>query len=77
MNSAYDVNPSIGGAIVSDKVWFYGAARFQENNFFLAGNYYNLNAGDPTKWTYDPDFSRQALDWITQKAGNGRMTWQV
>ncbi len=77
LNRAYDVNPSIGGAIVTDKVWFYGAARFQENNFFLAGNYYNLNAGDPTKWTYDPDFSRQALDWITQKAGNGRMTWQV
>jgi hypothetical protein len=23
--------------------------------------YYNLNAGDPTKWTYAPDFSRQAF----------------
>jgi hypothetical protein len=77
LNRSYDVNPSIGGAILTDRVWFYGAARFQENNFFLAGNYYNLNAGDPTKWTYDPDFSRQALDWITQKAGNGRVTWQV
>jgi hypothetical protein len=77
LNRAYDVNPSVGGAIVTDKVWFYGAARFQENNFFLAGNYYNLNAGDATKWTYAPDFSRQALDWITQKAGNGRVTWQA
>src|SRR4030095_2250781 len=46
-------------------------------NFYLAGNYYNLNAGDPTKWTYAPDFSRQAEDWITQQAGNGRVTWRV
>ena len=67
----------MGGAIVADKAWFYGAARFQENAFYLAGNYYNLNAGDPTKWTYAPDFSRQAEDWITQQAGNGRVTWQA
>ena len=67
----------MGGAIVADKAWFYGAARFQENAFYLAGNYDNLNAGDPTQWTYAPDFSRQAEDWITQQAGNGRVTWQA
>ena len=77
LNKSYDVNPSVGGAIVKDKVWFYGAARFQENNFFLAGNYANRNAGDPTKWLYDPDFNVRALDWITQQAGNGRVTWQA
>src|SRR4029453_5031985 len=77
LKQAYHFNPSVGGAIIADKTWFYGAARFQENAFYLAGNYYNLNAGDPTKWTYAPDFSRQAEDWITQQAGNGRVTWQV
>ena len=66
----------MGGAIVKDKVWFYGAARFQENNFYLAGNYANKNAGDPTKWLYDPDFNVRALDWIPasrKRAG----TWQA
>ena len=77
LNRSYDVNPSVGGAIVSDKLWFYGAARFQENAFYLAGVYYNLNAGDPAKWTYDPDFTLRAEDWITQAAGNGRITWQA
>jgi hypothetical protein len=77
LNKSYDVNPSVGGAIVRDKVWFYGAARFQENNFFLANSFYNRNAGDPTKWLYEPDESQQALDWITQAAGNGRITWQA
>jgi hypothetical protein len=77
LKRSYDVNPSIGGAILRDKLWFYGAARFQENAFYLAGNYYNLNAGDPTQWLYAPDFSRRAEDWITQKAGNGRVTWQM
>jgi len=77
LNKSYDINPSVGGAIIKDKLWFYGAARFQENNFYLANSYYNLNAGDATKWTYEPDYSRQALDWITQQAGNGRITWQA
>jgi hypothetical protein len=77
LNKSYDFNPSIGGAVVRDKVWFYGAARFQENNFFLANSFYNKNAGDPTKWFYEPDETRRALDWITQKAGNGRVTWQA
>ena len=37
----------------------------------------NKNAGDVTKWTYDPDYSHQALDDGTWKNTSLRITWQV
>jgi hypothetical protein len=73
----YDINPNGGGPIVRDKLWFYASARFQENKNFVAGLYVNKNAGDPTKWTYDPDLSRQEMFSLNQDSGNGRITWQV
>ena len=39
--------------------------------------YYNKNAGDPTKWTYDPDLSRQATDDGTWKNVSLRLTVQA
>src|SRR6185295_15772877 len=48
MKWAYDVNPSFGGPIKRDSVWFYSSARWQENENYVAGLYYNANAGDPT-----------------------------
>ena len=51
----YDINPNGGGPIIEDKLWFYASARFQENKNYVAGLYVNRNAGDPTKWLYDPD----------------------
>ena len=51
MKRAYDINPSVGGPIVRDKLWFYVSARWQTNQNYIAGLYDNANAGDPTKWT--------------------------
>ena len=73
----YDFNPTFGGPILRDKLWFFTGARWVENNKYVAGRFYNLNAGDATKWTYDPDPSRQAFDRITQRGVNGRITWQA
>jgi hypothetical protein len=39
--------------------------------------YYNKNAGDPTKWTYEPDFSRQAFNDKTWQNASLRLTTQV
>ena len=33
-----------------DKLWFYTSARWQTNQNYIAGLYYNKNEGDPTKW---------------------------
>ena len=46
MKQAYDINPSVGGPILRDKLWFYASARWQDNQNYVAGLYVNTNAGD-------------------------------
>ena len=77
LQRVYDFNPSAGGRLVRDRLWVFGGARWVENNSFVAGRYYNLNEGNPDKWTYEPDVTRQAFDRVTQRAANGRVTWQA
>jgi hypothetical protein len=77
MKQAYDYNPSGGGPIMKDKLWFYASARFMDNESYTAGTYVNKNAGDPTKWLYDPDSSRQSVFFIKQNMGGARLTYQA
>lgn len=77
MKRAYDINPSGGGPIVRDRLWFYTSARFQDNQSYVAGTYANLHAGDPTQWHYAPDLSEQAVFSIAQNSVNARLTWQA
>lgn len=76
LKRTYDVNPTGGGPIVRDVLWFYAAARTQSNQNYVGGVFENRNAGDAAAWTYDPDFNRQGLFSITQNSGNVRLTWQ-
>ncbi|MEO8257491.1 MAG: carboxypeptidase regulatory-like domain-containing protein [Acidobacteriota bacterium] len=73
----YDVNPGGGGPIVKDKLWFYSAGRWQTTQTYVAGLWNNKNAGDPTKWTYEPDLDHPAVLPLIQQSGNTRVTWQV
>ena len=73
----YDVNPGVGGPIMKDKLWFYSAARWQTTQSYQAGLWENRNAGDPTRWDYDPDYNRRAVQPLVQKSANTRLTWQV
>ncbi|PWT86699.1 MAG: hypothetical protein C5B57_00640, partial [Blastocatellia bacterium] len=73
----YDINPNGGGPILKDKLWFYVSARFQENKNYIAGLYENKNAGDSTKWLYEPDYGNPVIFSLNQDSGNGRVTWQV
>ncbi|HKH74723.1 MAG TPA: carboxypeptidase regulatory-like domain-containing protein [Vicinamibacterales bacterium] len=77
LKKAYDVNGSVGGPILRDKLWFFASARRQMNDTYFAGLYFNRNAGDPTKWTYEPDLTQQADTYIIQPDINGRVTWQA
>ena len=77
LKEVYDINASGGGPIVRDKLWFYASGRWQSNQTYIAGIYENLNAGDPTAWTYAPDLNRQGVYDIDQPGGNGRVTWQA
>jgi hypothetical protein len=77
MKKAWDINPSVGGPILRDKLWFYTSARWQTNQNFIAGLYYNKNEGDPTKWTYEADTSRRGFFSLEQNGINLRLTSQV
>ena len=77
LKEAYDFNGSGGGPILRDRLWFFASARRQLNQTYIAGLYYNLNAGDPTKWTYAPDLNHQAYFSTLQPGVNGRLTWQA
>lgn len=77
MKRAYDINPSFGGPIVKERLWFHASARWQQNQNYVAGLYENANAGDPTKWTYAADTSKRGLFSITQNGVNTRLTVQA
>ena len=77
LRKAYDVNGSVGGPLLRDRLWFFASARRQLNSTYFANLYYNKNAGDATKWNYDPDLSQQAYTAILQPDVNGRLTWQA
>ncbi len=73
----WDVNASFGGPIRKDRVWYYVGGRTQGNRKLVEGMYYNKNAGDPTRWTYERDLSRQATDDGTWKNVSLRLTLQA
>jgi hypothetical protein len=77
LKRVYDVNGSAGGPILRDELWFFSAARRQVTESYLAGMYYNLNAGDASKWNYSPDLSRQAFNFTIQPSVSARLTWQA
>src|SRR5215471_12463907 len=73
----WETNLAVGGPIVRDKLWFYATYRNMISRQNVASMWANKNAGDPTKWTYDPDFSKQAVGDGTWNQENVRLTWQV
>ncbi|MEQ1898130.1 MAG: carboxypeptidase regulatory-like domain-containing protein [Vicinamibacterales bacterium] len=71
-----DINPSFGGPLKKDKLWFFTAYRDVR-----VANYTNQSTRapnlNPTGFTYVPDLSvRPYQDQIT-KDGVGRVTWQL
>ena len=58
----FEVNPSFGGPIVRDKLWFFGTFRYLLSRQGVPSMWINKNAGNPNAWTYDPDKSQQAIN---------------
>ena len=56
----WDFNLGVGGPIVRDRMWFFGTIRDEGSHRTVPGMFANLNAGDPTKWTYAADLTRPA-----------------
>ena len=73
----YDINPSGGGPIMKDKLWFYVSGRWQTNQTYIPGSVGNANAGDPTKWLWVADPSVRGKFNTTQNSGSFRFTYQA
>src|SRR5437764_1576076 len=77
----YDVNGSVGGPIMKNKLWYYVSVREQGQRQNTLNVYYNNNAGkpdsDPSSWVYSPDLSRPAFSDRTWENYTPRITWQA
>ena len=73
----YDINPSGGGPIFQNKLWFYVSGRWQTNQNYIPGSVGNANAGDPTKWLWVADPSVRGKFNTTQNSGSVRLTYQA
>jgi hypothetical protein len=73
----WDLDGVFGGPVKVDKLWFFGGGRYQGRRNLVSGMFYNLNAGDPAKWTYVADPNQPANDDGTWSSKNARLTWQA
>jgi hypothetical protein len=74
---SYDINPSFGGPIVREKVWFWGAYRKFDTSVAVPGIFANAYALDPTHYDYKQDTSVTSRNIQGRNIYTGRLTAQV
>jgi hypothetical protein len=72
-----DYQVSVGGPIKKDRVWYFFNHRRVDFADAQPGIFANRNAGDPTKFSYVPDFTRQGRIDQTRKIFALRVTTQL
>ena len=77
LSKVYDVSGTIGGPIAKDRLWYFATAHRGGSTTDSTNVYYNLNAGDPAKWSYAPDASRRAYSDRLFENASARVTWQM
>ena len=78
LTRVYDVSASAGGPIRTDRLWYFAAGHVGRKHGRTApASTTTLNAGDPAKWLYAPDFSQREYSDRTFENASGRLTWQV
>jgi len=73
----WDYTGGVGGPIFKDRLWYYGTLRDEGQHRTIPGIYPNLNAGDPTKFTYVPDLTRSAQGAESFQLASIRLTTQI
>ncbi len=68
----WDVNPSIGGPIVKDRLWFHYTFRHWGVNKTVADAYFDKN---PSPFVYEPDTSKLGIDDGHIVSNAGRISW--
>ncbi|MDR1990949.1 MAG: carboxypeptidase regulatory-like domain-containing protein [Acidobacteriaceae bacterium] len=74
LQSVWDFNPSIGGPIVKDRLWFNYTFRHNGVNKTVAGSYYNASS---SPFVYIPDTSRPGIDDGHVRSNAFRFAWQA
>ena len=77
IKDVWELTGQVGGPVVRDRLWYLLSAKHTGTRNYVAGMYYNKNAGDITKWSYEPDFSRRAFRDDTIKSLALRLTTQL
>ena len=72
----YDASGALGGPILRDRIWFFAAVRTQGHSQFQ-NMYYNKNAGDLSKWTYEASDRQAKSDSNGPIQPNLRLTMQL
>ena len=70
----YDFNPSFGGPIKTDRVWFYATFRYLGLNKTVVDSFYDL---DPSPFKYVADTSRPGIDDGHIRSIAGRVSAQL
>jgi hypothetical protein len=74
---SYDFNPSYGGPIKRDRLWFWGSYRKFNTAQGVEGIFANKYALDPAHWDYLKDPSISARSVVGRDIYQGRVTAQV
>jgi Carboxypeptidase regulatory-like domain len=73
----WDETFGLGGPIKRDRLWYYVTYRDEGQHRSIPGIFPNLNAGDPNKWEYLPDLTKQARGAESFQVSSVRLTAQV
>lgn len=74
LKSLWSVNPTLGGPIARDKLWFFATYTYSRTDTLVGDSYLNR---DVTAWDFVPDLTQQAVDDQYSKDVSTRITWQL
>ncbi len=77
LRKVWEISPAIGGPLMRDRLWYFAAFRHTGSRNFVGGMYQNKNVNDPTKWAYEPDLTKPAIEDGTFISGSVRLTLQA
>jgi hypothetical protein len=72
-----ELNPAFGGPIKRDRLWFFATALYSGVENYVAGMFFNRNAGNLNAWTYEANTNRPAFRDTESTNGALRLTWQA
>ena len=74
LKSLWSINPSLGGPIRRDRLWFFAGYTYSRIDQYVAGSYMNQ---DPAAWDFVPDLAQQGIDDQYSRDATVRLTWQA